>query len=250
MAKPRKIRTWTRASHRWLGIILLIPLTIACVTGMILNHTIDLDLSNRHVTANWIQSQYGMSLEDEPKAFGIGGKAYAARWDGQLFHQKNIMDDSSPLVGAVPLRNGTAVVTATSVHYFGLDGELIETLDSLTLPEIPITRAGRTKNLELVLETQSGTFRSDSNLLEFSENPSPNETEWSAVVTPSASDIKTWKTAFSGDGIPLDRVILDLHSGRFFGSIGKWIYDLTVIGVLLLSATGLVLFFRTRRRAQ
>ena len=55
---------------------------------------------------------------------------------------------------------------------------------------------------------------------------------------------------FSGDGIPLDRVIPDIHSGRFFGSIGKWVYDLTVIGVLILSITGLILFFRTRRRAR
>ncbi len=60
---------------------------------------------------------------------------------------------------------------------------------------------------------------------------------------------KKWKASFSGGGIPLDRVILDLHSGRFFGTIGKWIYDITVVGVLALSATGFILFLRTRRRS-
>lgn len=230
--------------------ILLIPLTIACVTGMILNHTVDLDLSNRHTSADWIQKRYGMSLEGKPKAYGLDGKAYAARWDDQLFHRGNIVDTTSPLIGAVPLRDGTAVVTSASVHYFGLDGELIETLDALTLPGSPITRTGRTPDLTLVLETASGNFTSDADLLDFTETSPGAAIVWSEPVKPSEADLKLWKTTYSGDGIPLDRIILDLHSGRFFGSIGKWIYDLTVIGVLVLSATGLTLFFRTRRRAR
>lgn len=230
--------------------VLLIPLTIACVTGMILNHTVDLNLSNRHVTTDWIQARYGMSLEGEPIAFGLDQKAYASTWDSKIFHRKHIIDDTSPLVGAVPLRDGTAVVTASAVHYFGLDGELIETLGSLTLPATPISKAGRTSDLTLVLETASGTFTSDANLLGFTESPANQETNWSSPVTATDADLKTWQTTFSGNGIPFDRVILDLHSGRFFGTIGKWIYDLTVIGVLILSATGFVLFLRTRKRSR
>lgn len=191
-----------------------------------------------------------MTLDGKPEAYGFDGKAYAATWDKKIFFRKNIIEDTSPLVGAVPLRDGTAVVTASAVHYFGLDGELIETLDNLALPSTPISKAGRTSDLTLVLETASGTFTSDANLLNFAVSPADQQTKWSSHVTARASDLKVWKTAFSGDGIPLDRVILDLHSGRFFGTIGKWIYDLTVIGVLILSATGFILFFRTRRRAK
>ncbi len=236
--------------HRWSGIILLIPLTIACLTGLILNHTVDLDLSKRHVTTGWIQTRYGMTLGGEPKPFGLDGKAYAATWDGKIFHRKHIIAEPSPLVGAVPLRDGTAIVTTSAVHYFGLDGALIETLDSISLPATPISKAGRTTDLALVLETPSGTFTSDTNLLSFTASPSVQKTNWSTPAKATEADLKTWKTTFSGDGIPLDRLILDLHSGRFFGTIGKWIYDLTVIGVLVLSATGLVLFFCRRRRVK
>lgn len=250
MPALRRKKPWNRLIHRWSGVLLIVPLTIACVTGLILNHTVDLNLSNRFVTADWIQARYGMSLEGDPKAFGLDGKAYAAIWDDKIFHRKNIIDDTSPLIGAVPLRDGTAVVTASAVHYFGLDGELIETLDSLALPPTPIGKAGRTSDLTLVLETVSGTFTSDANLLDFTESPDDQKTTWSAPVFATDAARKTWQTAFSGNGIPLDRVILDLHSGRFFGTIGKWIYDLTVIGVLFLSATGFVLFLRTRRRAK
>lgn len=229
---------------------ILIPLTIACVTGVVLNHTVDLGLSKRYVTSPWIQKRYGMSLNGQPSALGLNGKASAARWDGQLFYKNNIIADSSPLVGAVPLRDGTAVVTSDTVHYFGLDGTLIETLDDTTLPAAQLSRAGRNRDLALVLETPNGVFLSDANLLGFTKILATKEITWSSSVSPSPNDLRIWKTAFSGDGVPLDRLILDIHSGRFFGTVGKWIYDLVVIGVLLLSGTGLVLFFRTRRRAK
>ena len=246
---PRRRKPWSRLLHRWAGVVLMVPLVIACVTGMILNHTVDLDLSNRHTSAPWIQERYGMELDGEPEAFGLEGKAYAASWDGRLFHRSHLIDDEeAALVGAVPLRDGTAVVTASSVHYFGLDGELIETLSSATLPAAPIARAGRSPDLTLVIETPDGTFNSDENLLDFTPTPAGQQTAWSTSVTPSETDKQTWKTTFSGDGVPLDRVLLDIHSGNIFGTVGKWIYDLTVIGVLILSATGFVLFLKSRRR--
>ena len=250
MPPPLTKPTWNRVAHRLLGVLLVVPLLVVSVTGLLLNHTVDLGLSERHVTAGWVQSRYGMTLEGEPEAYGLDGKAYAALWDGKLFHRGTIIPDSPPLVGAVPLRDGTAVVTASAVHYFGLDGELIETLSPPTLPEPPITRAGRSRDLALVLETGSGTFTSDANLLEFTATPSPEATAWSAPAMPSGEQISAWETAFSGDGVPLDCVILDIHSGRFFGPIGKWIYDLLVIGILVLSVTGIVLYLRIRRRAR
>ena len=250
MATPGRKKRLSRRLHRWLGIVLLIPLLVACVTGMILNHTVELDLGNRNTVSAWIQARYGMNLEGEPEAFGLDGKAYAATWDGRIFHRSSLIDDSSPLAGAVPLRDGTAVVTSTAVHYFGLDGQLIETISSVSIPATPISRAGRTRDLTLVLDTPSGVYTSDENLLSFAESPDDQDTAWSVVVTPSESDRDTWQTAFSGDGIPLDRVILDIHSGRIFGSVGKWIYDITTVGVLILSATGFVLFFRARRQRE
>ena len=250
MAILRKRKRWNRALHRWSGIILLVPLTVACVTGLILNHTIDLGLSSRFTSSDWIQSRYGMALKGEPEGFGLEGKTYAATWDEKIFFGKKLLDATEPLIGAVPLRDGTAVVTESEVHYFGLDGELIETLDAVALPATPILKAGRSPDLALVLKTESGIFISDANLLGFAQSSLDPSIQWSGPETPSAADRKKWKKAYSGKGVPLDRVILDIHSGRFFGSLGKWIYDITVVGVLILSATGFILFLRTRSRAR
>jgi uncharacterized iron-regulated membrane protein len=53
-------------------------------------------------------------------------------------------------------------------------------------------------------------------------------------------------TAFRGEGLSLSRIILDLHSGRFFGVIGVILYDLAAICLVILGITGTMLWFRRR----
>ncbi len=53
-----------------------------------------------------------------------------------------------------------------------------------------------------------------------------------AAWFPSAASVKT---------------LYALHSGAFFGPVGRWVYDLVAIAVLGLGVTGLVLWVRGRR---
>lgn len=248
-ASPIKRRR-SRRLHRWLGLLLLVPLLTAALTGVALNHSAELGLANRHLTNSLVRNQYGMILRGYPLAFGLAGKASAARWDSHLFFRDQILDSTENLVGAVPLRDGVSVVTEKAVHYFGLDGTLIETLDSASLPDIPIIRAGRTPALTLALETSQGVFTADSELIGFTPAGPETSVEWSEKVEPAKADRELWEKTYLGDGVPLDRVILDIHSGRFFGTWGKWVWDLLVFGILILSGTGLVLFLKSVKRAR
>jgi uncharacterized iron-regulated membrane protein len=49
---------------------------------------------------------------------------------------------------------------------------------------------------------------------------------------------------YSGRGLPLSRVLLDLHTGRVFGKIGVWLMALASIFLLALSLSGLVMWFK------
>lgn len=248
MATTQKRHRRSRNLHRWSGMILLLPLLVATITGILLNHTIDLKLNERFASHPWILSRYGMELKGTPNAYGLDEITYAAHWDGHLFVKDKLIPSPSKLVAAVPLRDGIAVVSENLIHYFGLDGELIETLDSVTIPSTPIKRAGRDSNLRLVIEIASAQWTSDAELLNFQSTPPVETVSWSTPTQPSEPQITQWKRSYSGEGIPHDRIILDIHSGRFFGAFGKWVWDLLTIGVLILSATGLILFFRNRKR--
>lgn len=54
--------------------------------------------------------------------------------------------------------------------------------------------------------------------------------------------------AFRGEGIPLYRVLLDLHSGRLFGTLGVWIVDAAAVAMLFLTMTGVWYALRVKRR--
>jgi len=42
-------------------------------------------------------------------------------------------------------------------------------------------------------------------------------------------------------------VILDLHSGRFFGQLGPWVFDAAAVLLILLSLSGTWIWLKRRR---
>ncbi len=50
-----------------------------------------------------------------------------------------------------------------------------------------------------------------------------------------------------GGGLPLERVVLDLHSGRLFGWLGPYVMDAAALGLLIVAITGLLLAARPPR---
>jgi len=58
---------------------------------------------------------------------------------------------------------------------------------------------------------------------------------------------KLLRNHFRGEVLPVERVLLDLHSGRFFGKIGPWLFDIAAALLILLSLTGSWIWLRRRR---
>ena len=48
--------------------------------------------------------------------------------------------------------------------------------------------------------------------------------------------------------LTLDRVILDIHTGRFFGDVGRIAVDLAALALLLLSFTGVCLWLSASKK--
>ena len=50
------------------------------------------------------------------------------------------------------------------------------------------------------------------------------------------------------EGLTLERVVLDIHSGRFFGKFGVYVVDFFSVLFLMLSITGLWIFLKQSKR--
>ena len=70
---------------------------------------------------------------------------------------------------------------------------------------------------------------------------------WSSPGTAPENLQQAITHQYRGDGLSLERVLLDFHSGRIFGSIGVVVYDLLALAVGFLAISGLIFWLRSRR---
>lgn len=52
------------------------------------------------------------------------------------------------------------------------------------------------------------------------------------------------KAAYAKEILTVDKVILDIHTGRFFGKFGTLVMDASAIALLILSFTGIYMWYR------
>ena len=185
------------------------------LTGITLNHSTDLGLDRKYVTWNWLLDAYGMALPE----------SYAG------------MVTIDPLV---------VVGDGRRVHVLLSSGELVESIDLVSQLPGRIERVGLADG-RAILQSGGGLLRSDADLTEFAEwtDGDAAEVSWSRAAAVDTPGLEALEAAWRGSGLTIERVLLDLHSGRLFSLPGRLLLDIVGIGLILLSISGLVL---ARRR--
>jgi len=226
---------------------LLVVLIIA-VTGIALNHTDSLGLDERKVTSPVLMDRYGMLPDGEPMVY-FGGEKVMAAWGGRLLLDgESVADltDGDTLVGAGKVGEGEyAFALSDELLVFDDGGVLLDRLDEMTLSEGKLNGLGFRGN-ELVLRTESGEVFGLVHWMEL-QKIDEEGVEWFVAVDEVDEGTRdSLEAVFRGDGVSLYRVILDLHSGRMFGTIGVILYDLAAVCLIILGITGAMLWFRRR----
>ena len=205
-----------RRNHRWAGATLAVFVLFLSLTGIAVNHSSDLGLDRRYVTWNWLLDAYGMGMPE----------SYAGRVV------------TGPLV---------VVGDGRRVHVLLASGDLVESIDLVGQLSGAIERVGLADG-RVIVAGGGSLLRSDADVTEFEiwTDGQPSEIDWSAAVRPDAPGLEALEAAWRGRGVTVERVLLDLHSGRIFKLPGRVLLDIIAIGLILLSISGLVL---ARRRS-
>ena len=244
--KPKR-KLHTRL-HRWLGLWSFAILLVIAVTGIALNHTEALDLDGRQVKADPILKRYGMQPGGEPVVFVAGGHLLA-HWDGEcLFDEAPVYSapEGAEMVAAGMVNaDEFAFVFPREVIVCDVSGNLVDRLDAASLPDSAIESAGR-QDGELVLKLSSGRAVRLVDWLEATPLAGQVASWFAPEQNVSASQRERLASGLRGQGLPLSRVVLDLHSGRLFGNVGVVLYDLSAICLIVLGITGIRLWLRRR----
>jgi len=246
-SRPPRSSERSRSIHRTLGIVTVLFTLLLALTGIMLNHTEPLGLDSVNVRWQPLMRWYGIKIPT-PVSYPVSD-----RWITQLgrrifLDSIEIYQCEHRIAGAVELPDDKVAIAFTNqLLLTTAHGEIIEIFgDNLQMPS-DISGLGLDKEQRLCLRTAAGTkiLDPDTTALTIASD----EITWSVASTPADTLIAELTSQYGGEGLPLERIVLDLHSGRFFGKYGVYMFDAVAVGVMVLAFTGIWLYVTSRRRS-
>ncbi len=230
---------WVRIWHRRLGLTAAVFGLLLSVTGLLLNHASTLKLDNTTVENSWILNWYGIAGVDESARAFDTGEATLSWAGGWLFLDgKPLIGGVSELRGAVRLDQLMVLATPREFLLFTSEGELVERFlpvgFSAEIGAIGISGE------RLMVKAGETFYASNSEVSNWGQVEAAGPTVSWSLNRPIPTDlVHAMDSHLRGEGLPVYRIILDLHSGNFFGEVGGWIMDGAAILLLILSFSGI-----------
>jgi hypothetical protein len=225
--------------HRRLGLMAGVFVLILCLTGLALNHTEALRLDERHVSSTWLLGWYGISPPVVTESFAVGDSWVSLVEDRVYLGQHALPGRFSQLAGAVALGGTIIVIADGDALVLTETGSFIERLGRINGVPAGIRQIGVEQGDGLVVSAANGQYRSQVELLDWRPGEQGGgEVAWSvaqAVPTELAGQLSRH---YQSKILPLERVLLDIHSGRIAGGAGVLLMDLAAILLVLLAVSG------------
>jgi hypothetical protein len=231
------------------GLSVVVFVLFLAISGMTLNHASDLGLDRRYVSWSWLLDAYGIQAPAPSASYEDAGHR------GTLLGERLFLDGLdtgqrlSMLTGFIAVDQLILVTAEHGAHLFTSSGERVESFDLQAGLPGPIERLGRVDGLA-VIQSSGQLFRSDAEFAGFEpwETSPADEISWSAPSSPDAAELAALDAAWRGRGLTVERMVLDLHSGRIFDMPGVLLMDLVALCMIALGLSGLVLSNARYRR--
>ncbi len=248
--KKKKPASATRRLHRAFGAAAALFVLFMVLTGVAINHANGLGLDRKQVTFSTLLDWYGLDEPEYLLSFGLGD-AWISFAGSQLFFNEQPVATVNGAAGAVSA--GGLLVAASSDELLLLDpdGALVERLPWASIDPQPIRMIGQTSENNVVVRSGDRLWTADADLLHWRQYAdSSSNLRWASPQPATDALQQAIGRAYRGQGLNLERVLLDLHSGRIFGPAGVLVYDLLALTLGFLAISGLVLWFRGRRNGK
>ena len=247
MIRDPTTQRFARRTHRAIGLLFIVFALILVVTGIMLNHTGRLGLGRRLVTNRHVLRWYGLAPPDVPLGYEVNGHWLIQAGDTLCFDAQPVAQLSGRLVGAAVVDEVYAAATEEVLLLCTSTGELIEKVGRESGLPGGVRRLAAERS-RLVLDTAAGLVATTTDATVWTPVPG-SDPAWSRPAALPADLAVAVGPVMAGDGLSLERVVRDIHSGRILGPAGVWAVDLAGMLILFLAVTGLLLQ-AARPRAQ
>lgn len=231
--------------HRKVGITAAFFVMLLVVTGLLLNHTNNLNLQNIFVQSEKLLEWYNIQPEGQIKSFRVN-QHWLTQIDGRLyFDQIELADHIEELYGTVRISDGFVVALDGSLLILTQSGELVERLSGSEGVPAGIKLIGLSEVGNIVIKAAHGDYIADLDTTEWQEQEGL-VVNWSIPDEIPEKLSEQLLTLYRGKGLPLERVIIDIHSGRVLGLAGVLLVDFMALLFLLLAMSGVWMWYKYR----
>lgn len=235
----RFLRRW----HARLGITTALLFIVLIMTGVALNHTERLGLAHTVIQSEAMTRWYGLPAPQLLAVYDADGQ-FIATPQVWLYRGQRLPDGGGAVIGVVRTPDMLAVATARTLSLYTPTGERIDILRGAALPHLPLNGLGRSANT-IVLKTPNGVFSSRDGIAW--QALTMGEIAWARARTADAHALAQAHKQLA-PSLPLERIVLDLHSGRLFGTYGPFLMDAAALVLLILSVSGVWIQWRSWRQ--
>lgn len=236
----RFVRHW----HARAGVLAALFFLFLAATGVALNHTDALQLASKQVGAGWLMHWYGVKSEAPAQGYLFEQGYFVGNREHWVMDGRDLPPSPEPVLGAAEVAGMRYLATASMIHIYLPDGSLVDRLTGSALPAAPVSRLGQ-KDGTLLVQTPQGIFVSEDGL---DWRPDAAEGVTWSQPQPLPADVGARVAAHFAPSLPLERVLLDVHSGRIFGRYGPLAMDLAALALAALALSGIWIYLRTIRR--
>ena len=231
--------------HRRFGITIAVIVLLLVVTGILLNHTTELNLGKRYVSSAWLLDWYEIRPDSPPTGFAIDDIRITQMGERLFFNTQELRESVGKLHGAVTLDDMIIVGFDSQLLLVSRQGQVIEQLDGMDGVPSGMRQLGVDANHQVIIRAAHGDYRLDLESIHWEEEDEI-AAAWSQPTPISEELNRELLDRYRGRGLPVERVLLDLHSGRILGDWGVWLVDLAAVLLFLLAVTGTWMWFQKR----
>lgn len=235
--KLRSVYQW----HRYIGITAALFVILISITGLMLNHTEDLALDETHVQNNWLLDWYGVQAPAQTSGYRTHDH-WISQWESRLLtRQHDLGQYNNKLLGAVSYQGMLVVALEGEILLLTPEGEVIESLKGYQGVPAGMWAIGLTSDKRVAIKAAHGSYVASPDLIRW-EHRNVEAVKWSAPSALPQPVYQQMLQLYRGKGLDLERVILDLHSGRLLNQGGVYFFDFIAIALIFLACSGLWLW--------
>lgn len=240
------MRTFIYKWHRTIGITAAIFIIFLAISGVLLSHTDMLKLQDKYINNSLLFKWYNIQPIWKSKSFVADQHWITLINDHLYFNQKEIANHISELYGVVQSGELLFVAVDQTLFILTTDGQIVEKISHAHgLPQT-IQAIGLSTTGDIIIITPQGNYLADS-----------QGTNWQPYdqAPLTISNIKKLPTELhkqlqhlhQSRILSVERIILDIHSGRILGQAGVLLIDLMACLTVLLSLSGIWMWYKYRQ---